>query len=707
MLRLPAVEWSCEDGASPASHGDDRARAHHEGLRQRLRRRRRRQPLDRRRRVHRPRRAFRLRQVDAPADGRRARGGHRGRDPDRRRRRHRPRAATPRHRDGLPELRALPAHDACARTSATASRCGARRRPRSRGASRRSRACSASTELLDRRPAQLSGGQRQRVAMGRAIVREPRAFLMDEPLSNLDAKLRVGMRASLAQLHARLGVTTIYVTHDQTEAMTLGQRVAVMRDGRIVQVDEPQALYAQPAGRVRRRVHRLSVDEPRRGRRRRRVVRVRPARDPARPGPTAAGATAAWCSASGPRRSRTPRSPPPSLPRIEVQVDVLEQLGADTHACFRVDARRPEVDLGSDADDDGAAARADDALHGPDRSALRPRGRVRALTLAVDPAAFHFFDLETGAALAAEPETATDTRAGGRWHPRRTGLDHDGAPATKQSETRSQVLDLIEQLGVGEAIPSERQLSTPPRRLAAHGPRGARRARARRAARAPPRQRHVRQRAEDRAGADDDVLHRGHAAARHDARVAHARSPGDARRRPSRPVAARLALRAGGDHQPPAAGGSRDDGDRDAPRPRGARPGALGARSRAPVVLRAPRSTGTGSTSSAGSRRSSPRSRTRRSPRPSACRSTHRPSCSSARRARRRGEIVEYVRSIYRGDRYRLVTELNRGRPAAPGNGQAAQRSDGWSVPDSTSRRQRPSNCAACAEFASSGLDNS
>ena len=77
------------------------------------------------------------------------------------------------------------------------------------------------TELLDRKPAQLSGGQRQRVAMGRAIVREPRAFLMDEPLSNLDAKLRVGMRASLAQLHNRLGVTTVYVTHDQTEAMTL------------------------------------------------------------------------------------------------------------------------------------------------------------------------------------------------------------------------------------------------------------------------------------------------------------------------------------------------------------------------------------------------------------------------------------------------------------------------------------------------------
>ena len=101
-------------------------------------------------------------------------------------------------------------------------------------------------KLLDRKPAALSGGQRQRVAMGRAIVREPAAFLMDEPLSNLDAKLRVGMRCELSRLHERLGVTTVYVTHDQVEAMTLGQRVAVMRDGVIQQVDTPQALYARP-----------------------------------------------------------------------------------------------------------------------------------------------------------------------------------------------------------------------------------------------------------------------------------------------------------------------------------------------------------------------------------------------------------------------------------------------------------------------------
>ncbi|HEU5390178.1 MAG TPA: sn-glycerol-3-phosphate ABC transporter ATP-binding protein UgpC [Streptosporangiaceae bacterium] len=99
---------------------------------------------------------------------------------------------------------------------------------------------------LKRKPAALSGGQRQRVAMGRAIVREPRAFLMDEPLSNLDAKLRVSMRASLNQLHERLGVTTVYVTHDQVEAMTLGNRVAVLRDGRLQQVDTPQTLFETP-----------------------------------------------------------------------------------------------------------------------------------------------------------------------------------------------------------------------------------------------------------------------------------------------------------------------------------------------------------------------------------------------------------------------------------------------------------------------------
>jgi multiple sugar transport system ATP-binding protein len=103
------------------------------------------------------------------------------------------------------------------------------------------------TPLLERRPAALSGGQRQRVALGRALIREPEVFLMDEPLSNLDAALRVQMRAELARLHERLGITTVYVTHDQVEAMTMGDRIVLMRDGVLQQVDAPEALYARPA----------------------------------------------------------------------------------------------------------------------------------------------------------------------------------------------------------------------------------------------------------------------------------------------------------------------------------------------------------------------------------------------------------------------------------------------------------------------------
>ena len=105
------------------------------------------------------------------------------------------------------------------------------------------------TDLLDRKPEALSGGERQRVALGRAIIRDPDVFLMDEPLSNLDAKLRIRMRAELAKLHEELRTTTVYVTHDQTEAMTLGDEVVVMNDGRIQQVDSPQRLYDYPANR--------------------------------------------------------------------------------------------------------------------------------------------------------------------------------------------------------------------------------------------------------------------------------------------------------------------------------------------------------------------------------------------------------------------------------------------------------------------------
>ena len=117
------------------------------------------------------------------------------------------------------------------------------------------------TQHLDRKPANLSGGQRQRVAMGRAIVRDPAAFLMDEPLSNLDAKLRVQMRTEVSRIQRRLGTTTVYVTHDQVEALTLGDRVVVMRSGLLQQVGSPKRALRPPEQPVRGRLHRLACDE--------------------------------------------------------------------------------------------------------------------------------------------------------------------------------------------------------------------------------------------------------------------------------------------------------------------------------------------------------------------------------------------------------------------------------------------------------------
>ena len=116
-------------------------------------------------------------------------------------------------------------------------------------------------KLLDRKPKALSGGQRQRVAMGRAIVRNPKVFLMDEPLSNLDAKLRVQMRIEISKIHQRLGATIIYVTHDQTEAMTLGTRIVVMKDGVVQQVDTPSEPVSETRQLIRCRIHGISADE--------------------------------------------------------------------------------------------------------------------------------------------------------------------------------------------------------------------------------------------------------------------------------------------------------------------------------------------------------------------------------------------------------------------------------------------------------------
>jgi multiple sugar transport system ATP-binding protein len=265
-------------------------------------------------------------------------------------------------------------------------------------------------EMLDRRPRALSGGQRQRVAMGRAIVREPAAYLMDEPLSNLDAKLRVSMRAELARLHERLGTTTVYVTHDQVEAMTLGQRVAVMRDGSMQQVDEPQSLYRDPVnlfvaafigspamnlveaivadGAVEFGGFRIPLDPSRRptveddGRV---ILGVRPEdfEDVA-------------FAESG-------------LPQIEVAAAVLEELGSDVHVIFEVNTPPVEAEELRAAVNEENGSLLADSRTSLFNARINRRTRAKAgerLNLAVEPAGFHFFDLATGENLLAPAATA-------------------------------------------------------------------------------------------------------------------------------------------------------------------------------------------------------------------------------------------------------------------------------------------------------------
>jgi multiple sugar transport system ATP-binding protein len=257
-------------------------------------------------------------------------------------------------------------------------------------------------ELLDRRPGQLSGGQQQRVAMGRAIIREPAAFLMDEPLSNLDAKLRVMMRTSLQQLHGRIGTTTVYVTHDQVEAMTLGQRVAVMRDGKLQQVDQPQTLYDHPAntfvaafigspsmnlveatladGHVAIGDLRIPVPQERRPREDgRTIVGIRPE----------AFEDAEFAQGD--------------LPQIDVQVEVLEELGSDAYVFFPVAADHVIIeDALSDNADDETTLLADAKDRALFVARVDPRTKARVggtVRLAVDPERLYFFSTNTGLSL--------------------------------------------------------------------------------------------------------------------------------------------------------------------------------------------------------------------------------------------------------------------------------------------------------------------
>ncbi len=254
-------------------------------------------------------------------------------------------------------------------------------------------------ELLDRRPAQLSGGQRQRVAMGRAIVREPKAFLMDEPLSNLDAKLRVGMRASLAQLHARLGTTTVYVTHDQTEAMTLGQRVAVLRDGRILQVDEPQRLYREPRdlfvaafiGTPAMNLVEATIDGD--------DVLFGRFRVPLEPGRRPAPGHKNVVLGMRPE-AFAPAGPDPSgSPVLGVTPVVVEELGSDVHVYFPLEAQKFEAIAGEGDEEDAKLLAGDQALFSARVDARVPAAVGAPLSLTVDASRFHFFDQQTGLSL--------------------------------------------------------------------------------------------------------------------------------------------------------------------------------------------------------------------------------------------------------------------------------------------------------------------
>ena len=259
------------------------------------------------------------------------------------------------------------------------------------------------SELIDRKPGALSGGQRQRVAIGRAMVREPQAYLMDEPLSNLDAKLRVGMRAELVRLHARLGVTTVYVTHDQVEAMTLGDRVAVLRDGAIQQCDAHERLFDAPAnlfvaafmGSPPMNLAPATVAS---GRVRFAGVEVALNGVAAADGEVIAGVRPTDLDP-------VEQSTDPALPRLRGTLEVVERLGAESHVIFPVDAPRLSG---------AAAAAADEATSESDATVLTADQRARFVArverrhglrpgevaeFAIRPDALHLFDPQTGAAL--------------------------------------------------------------------------------------------------------------------------------------------------------------------------------------------------------------------------------------------------------------------------------------------------------------------
>jgi multiple sugar transport system ATP-binding protein len=285
-------------------------------------------------------------------------------------------------------------------------------------------------QMLKKKPGKLSGGQRQRVAMGRAIVREPQAFLMDEPLSNLDAKLRVQMRAEISRIQRDVGVTTIYVTHDQTEAMTLGDRVAVLKKGLLQQVDSPQNLYRRPANLfvagfigsptmnlARARIeqedgglcvsfaeHRLKLDEA--------ALARRPGLRSYVGEPVVVGIRPEALADAALARGT------PAGQRMRAAIDLREDMGHEVFVHFTV--KTPAVitedtrELASDRGDDALAGLENEA--GAQQSIFVARfssdSQVQEgdlIDVAVDTAGLHFFDPEDGRAIVDQPRDAGAT----------------------------------------------------------------------------------------------------------------------------------------------------------------------------------------------------------------------------------------------------------------------------------------------------------
>jgi multiple sugar transport system ATP-binding protein len=287
------------------------------------------------------------------------------------------------------------------------------------------------TEFLDRKPRALSGGQRQRVAMGRAIVRQPQAYLMDEPLSNLDAKLRVHMRAEIASLQNDLGVTTVYVTHDQVEAMTMGDRVAVMRKGDLQQVAPPQELYERPVnlfvggfigspamnlaeatiqrsdGRLEVHLgeHRLALDDE--------ILEVRPALH------GYVGRTVVVGIRPENLEDAALEPETPDDRRMRGVVVLREPLGSEIVAHFTV-AARPALtedvrELARDVGQESAVRSAE--AEGADETVMvgrfGPRSRIKngdVVDVAVETGALHFFDLDTGLGIYADTGNGKPTK---------------------------------------------------------------------------------------------------------------------------------------------------------------------------------------------------------------------------------------------------------------------------------------------------------